>query len=107
METTPPFEGPDTHAQVQALKWKVGCELPPFTACNTAAVKMVLNLVNGAVDHVPSISVSAAVAVQIHRLFFDSEAHHEDPYSTPRSLTLASFTISKFCSPGRPTELTK
>ena len=59
------------------VRWKQGLEPPPFTACNTAAVELVLALANGAVDHVPSIGLSAAVAVQIHRLFFDSEAGHK------------------------------
>ena len=55
MDVDPSSAGPDAQAEVQALKWKPGLELPPFVAANHEAVQLVLNLANGAVDQVPSI----------------------------------------------------
>ena len=59
------------------MRWKMGVELPPFEKSNTEQVQLLVDLVAGTLEEVPSIGVSEAVAVMIWRLIFDREAKVE------------------------------
>ena len=61
----------DSQSSSGELRWKVGAEVPPFVSENTSVVQFLLSIYDGTVDAIPSIVVSKAVAVQIHRLVFD------------------------------------
>ena len=52
-------------------------ELPPFISTNTTAISMLVALLDGTIDSVPSLRVSEAVAVQIWRLIFDKDVRVE------------------------------
>ena len=56
------------------LRWKVGIEVPPFVASNASVISLLKDLVDGAVESVPIVHVSEAVAVQIYRLIYDKNA---------------------------------
>jgi hypothetical protein len=56
------------------LRWKAGVEVPPFMSANLALVQGLKDLLDGAVENVPMIDITEAVAVQIFRLIFDKNA---------------------------------
>ena len=55
------------------MQWKVGYEVPSFVPTNTAAVQLLVDLLDGVADVPSHIAVSEAVAVQIWRLIFEKD----------------------------------